>query len=136
MKYKPYFVWLAVLAMLFILPNQGCRKLEPGGVYNGDQILYEAELATVTSYDLIQTYVKWEADNRAAVAKWPEIKKSADYMRANAEKWFDTANALHDAYKADPSQENRDKLKTALDVLRAAMIEATKYMAKAAAGGK
>ena len=71
-------------------------------------------------------------ENRATLAKWPEIKKGADLMRSHAKQWFSTANALHDAYAANPTPENRDALATGLNVLSTAMSQATQYMAQAA----
>lgn len=110
----------------------GCRHLDANGVYKGDTALYQSELATTTSYDLLDAFVKWEAANRAALAKWPEIKKSADTIRADAKQWFSTANALHDAYAANPTDENRAALQKAINVIRAALVEANGYMLKTA----
>jgi hypothetical protein len=95
-------------------------------------VLYSAELTITTSYDLIHTFVTWEKDNRAALAKWPEIKQAANLMRANAPQWFKTAHALHDAYKLDPNQDNADALAAILRLLRTSLNEAAGYMARAA----
>jgi len=129
----------ALRALLFILlPSAfilgGCAALDPAGVYHGDQILHKSELVTTTSYEVIHTYVSWEKENRVALAKYPEIKQSADVMRRNARQWFTTANALHDAYAANPTPENGAALNTALAVLQTALNEAVKYMTQAAAG--
>ena len=127
---------VAILGLLsvFLMFNSGCAPLAPGGVYAGDQILHKSELITTTSYDVIHTYVTWEKENRAALANYPEIKQSADVMRRNAKQWFATANALHDAYAANPTPENGAALTTALAVLQTALNEAVKYMAVAASG--
>lgn len=111
----------------------GCNTLHPDGVYRGDQVLHKSELTITTSYDLIRTYVTWEKANREQLTAWPQIKRSADYMRANAKQWFATANVLHDAYAGDPTAENRDQLLTAVAVLQTALNEAAGYMALAAA---
>lgn len=109
----------------------GCGTLEPAGVYQGDKVLYSADLTITTSYDLIHTYVSWEKENRAALQTWPQIRQSADVMRAKAPQWFSTAHALRAAYASSPTPENRDALQTALNVLHTALSEATKYMAQA-----
>jgi hypothetical protein len=124
----------AVLICAVSLGILGCvGKLDPAGVYKGDQVLHKSELATTTAYSVIHTYVSWEKDNRAALAPWPEIKQSADKMRADSKQWFSTAYALHDAYEVDPTPESAAALNKALNVLRAALNEAAKYMAQAAA---
>jgi hypothetical protein len=115
-----------------VLSMTACAPLAPGGVYNGDQVLQKSELTISTAYDVIHAFVSWEKENRATLAKWPEIKKGADLMRSHAKQWFSTANALHDAYAANPTPENRDALATGLNVLSTAMSQATQYMAQAA----
>lgn len=133
MKANSLHSWILALILLGAgFAQLGCRHLAPEGVYHGDSVLYHAELSTRTSYDLLHVFVQWELDNRAALAKWPEITKAADHIRLNAKQWFATANNLHDAYAADPSQDNRDKLQTALAVLQTALLEANGYMLQAA----
>ena len=121
---------LPLMAMLAFCLLVGCGSLDKTGVYQGDKFLYDSELAITTSYDVIHAYVTWEKNNRAALVKYPEITKSADVMRLKAKQWFATANALHDAYKADPSAANKTAFQTILDELRAAITEATGYMLK------
>lgn len=127
---------LSLLCVLGVLSVSltACSPLHPDGVYKSDQILHKSELVTTTSYEVIHTYVTWEKENRAALASIPEIKQSADVMRANAKQWFATANALRDAYAAAPTPENKDALATSLAVLQTALNEAVKYMAQAAGG--
>ena len=118
---------LLTLAISLVF-TQGCRKLAPGGVYNEDQVLYNADVTLLESYDLLHTFVKWEYDNRGAFNSIPGIKKAADAIRRDAPGWFASAQRLRDAYKADPSQQNKDALTTALKVIRQAMSEASAYM--------
>ena len=110
----------------------GCGTLDRSGVYAGDQVLYQSELAITTSYDLIHTFVAWEKDNRVALAQWPEIREAANTMRAGAKQWFQTAHALRDVYVAHPTGPNRDNLLAAVSILRTALTEASGYMARAA----
>lgn len=109
----------------------GCTTLAPEGVYHGDRVLYNAELATTTSYDLLKTFLDWERANQAPLAEWPKIHESAEYIRAHWEQWFATAYALHDAYAADPTSANAAALQRSLNVLRTAMAQAAGYMAQA-----
>lgn len=123
--------WLLLAGCLVSLT--ACAPIDPQGVYAGDQFLQKSELTITTSYDVIHTYVIWEEANRAALAGVPEIKQSADAMRASSKQWFASANAIHDAYAANPTPDNRNALTTALAVLQTAMNEAVKYMSQAAA---
>lgn len=127
---------MAGLALLIGFPLvssiTGCRQLAADGVYSSDQLLYQAEMATVTSYDILDTFVKWEATHRASLTRWPDISKAATEIRKGSPQWFATAYAMRDAYKNDPSPQNKSNLETALRVIRQAMLEATGYMTQAA----
>lgn len=112
------------------LMTSGCRSLAPGGAYQGDQVLYQAETTIVTSYEIVDTFLKWERTNQKLLAKWPDIHRAADRLRADYPQWYRTANALRDAYAANPDPATRDKLQTALALLRTALTEATGYMAQ------
>lgn len=122
----------AGLLMVLLVPLFGlsacATRLAPGGVYNGDTFLYNADKTITSSYDVLHTFVKWEHDNRASLAKWPEIKRTADTVRVNADKWISSATALREAYAAEPSATNKEKLTTSLRVLRAALAESTRYL--------
>ena len=128
--WSPIIIAKLLTAILRLLIPTGCGTLDPSGVYKGDAVLYRSELGINTSYELIHTFVEWELDNRAALARWPEIRKAADDMRKNTPRWKATADAMHDAYAAYPSDTNREALTKALNILKTAMTEATKYMAK------
>ena len=64
-----------VMATFALAALPGCKTtLQEGGPYAGDTLLYRAELASVSSYDLMNLFVKWEYDNRELLSKHPEIK--------------------------------------------------------------
>lgn len=123
-------VWVVVAALSF--GAVGCRTLEPGGVYNGDKVLFEAETTIVTSYDLVNTFLKWEQENRAVLQTWPEIKKYADKLRTDYPHWHRTAVVIRDAYALAPNETQAAHLQKSLVLLRAALTEASGYMARAA----
>lgn len=110
--------------------SAGClpQSLDPQGVYQGQLGVYNAERTIVTSYALMDNFLKWEYDNRAAFASTPEVKQFADSIRANGRNWITTAIALTEAYKLNPTDSNRDKLEAALNIIDTALMEATKYM--------
>lgn len=119
------FPLLALLGAALLLP--ACGTLDPAGPYKGDQVTYRADLAITTSYDLLHTFVKWEYDNRAALKQWPEVRKSADFVRANAKRWISSAVAAREAYSRAPAEDTRAALERALAVLRTATAEALAY---------
>lgn len=108
----------------------GCGSLDPSGAYGGDKLLYTADRTIVESYDLFHTFVLWEYDYRSELSRWPEIKQAADHVRANAQDWIRTATAMRDAYAAAPSGANGKALSASLATLKAAMAEATRYLAR------
>lgn len=116
-----------LLAVFMLTALCACGTLAPG-VYNKDEVLYRADTAITASYDVFDTFVTFEYINRAALASKPEIKKAADKIRANAKKWTDSAIVLREAYVAAPTPENRDALKASIAVIRAALLESTKYI--------
>lgn len=78
----------------------------------------------------MDTFLKWEHDNAAVLAQWPEIKKYADVVRVDGRVWLESAMALRDTYKADPSEENRTKLQTSLALLRTMLAEIATHLAR------
>lgn len=106
----------------------GCASISKDGPYKGDEVLYNADRAITSSYDVLHAFVKWEYQNRESLGQWPEIREAADVVRANAERWIDSAIVLRDIYAADPSPENRLSLENSLATLRAALNEASKYL--------
>lgn len=119
--------WIAIAALLLLV--MGCRTLDPAGPYHGDKFLYNAHKTITSAYDVLASYVKWEFENRQALASRPEIKKSADYVRTNAQQWINSAIALADAYEANPNDQTRTALQKALDILNTALAQAAGYMA-------
>lgn len=122
---------LCFLCSLLLVPA-GCGTLDKSGVYAGDKFAYNADLTIVTSQDFLQAFVKWEFDNRAALAGTPEIKQSADAVRKGAKQWISSAIRLREAYAANPTPGNQAALVSALDILHQALTEAAGYMAAAA----
>lgn len=119
-------LWLAP-AVLTLPLLTGCGTLAPGGAYNSDKVLYDADFAIANSYDLLHNFVTWEYQNRALLASVPEIKAAADKVRVGAPQWVRSALNLRDAYAKSPTGANRDALQKAIDVLRQAVAEATAY---------
>jgi len=109
----------------------GCGTLNPEGPYGGDKALYDADSTITMTYDALHAFVKWEYENRAALASMPEIKHHSDTIRKQAPQWFNSAVAIRDAYQQAPSAGTRDALMSSLAVLRQAMTEATRFYIRA-----
>lgn len=115
-----------LLALLAILA--GCGTLDPTGVYKGNKVLYDADQVIATSYDILHTFVVWEYQNRKLINN-PQVTAAADNIRVNAPRWFASAIALRDTYKANATSANATALQTALALLHTAVSEANTWLA-------
>ena len=118
------FLLLATLALLAIT---GCASLDPAGPYAGDKVLYDADGAIASSYELMHAFVKWEYERRTALKDVPAITTYADYIRANSKQWIRSAIAMRDAYAASPTKDPAE-LYRALAVLREAATQSAQYL--------
>lgn len=120
---------LAGVLALASLGMTGCKsKLEEGGAYNGNRLLYSADQTIVSSYSVFDAFVKFEYANRDALDDKPEVKRAADYIRANSKNWVTSAIALRDAYALQPDASHASALKSALAVLETELGEASRYL--------
>jgi hypothetical protein len=117
---------LPLLALLVLLA--GCAKLDPSGPYHGDRVLYNADNAIVTANAVFVSFMKWEYDNRETLAKWPEIRKTADRVRANNRDWLETAIKARNNYKVIRNTTTENALTDAVKVLTDTIIDAQKYL--------
>lgn len=99
----------------------GCGTLEPGGAHEGNKVLYDADLTITTSWQVIDSVLLWEKENREALAGVPEIKEACDVIRSEAPSAFKHAVAMRDAYAAGGSELDLD---AALTVLRGIATQA------------
>ena len=128
---KPIQLICALFA-LSLAAFSGCSsavKLDPAGPYNGNTVLYSADLAITSSYAVLDTFLTWESTNRPLLKGSPQVTKAADNIRLNARQWFGSAHALRDAYAAAPTAANQANLQQVLAVIQAALTEAAGYMA-------
>jgi hypothetical protein len=132
---------LAVCALPIV--DTGCRAhLAPGGEYsqvdtNGVSQpltgLYTTDVSINASKTVLQGFLQWELSNRPLVqAQWPDVTKYAIKLSNDAPKWLQSAVRLRDAYKANPTAENKSAFDAAMDVLNQAVTEAQRYFAQAA----
>jgi len=130
-KLATTLVAIALLCLAACVP--ACKTLAPGGPYNGDTALYQAEYATTTAYTVFDTFLRWEHENRstleaASPATAKEIRDAADYVRANAKTWINAAIVTIEAYKKVNSPETRAALDAALAKLQSEVLKAITYI--------
>lgn len=102
----------------------GCASIQPGN----DPVVVNAERTTQLAVDVFDTFLKWEYDNRQALAATPEVRKAADFIRASGQTWLVSARSMTQAYKQHRTPENKANLDTAIATLRAAIAEARNYL--------
>lgn len=113
-----------MVALAMCLVGGGCRALAPGGVYNGDKVLAQSELAISTSHDVASAFLKWEKANRSVLPQ--EVKQFAFNLRRDYPQWHATAYAVRDSYVAGGS--DATALQKAIAVLQTAVAQAAGYM--------
>jgi len=110
----------------------GCKtRLAEPSPYAGDESLYLADQAIVAAADALDQFTRWEYEHRQALAPWPEIRRTADYIRANARSWIESAMAIRSAYAAAPTDQNRAALQRALRTINEAVSQALVQMTRA-----
>lgn len=78
----------------------GCQtKLDPGGVYNSDTFLYNADKTLSVAKAGLQQFVEWEFKNRATITNtWPQVTVAADKVREQAPQAFALAGIARTSY--------------------------------------
>jgi hypothetical protein len=109
----------------------GCALL-PGA----DPVVVRAEQATAVAVEIFHAFLKFELDNRAALAGTPEIRAAAERIGERGPDLLETARALTKAYKANRTADNKVAMETITATLEALAQEAQAHLARAGAGGK
>ena len=119
-----------LLALMLFLPMLGCRNLDPSGPYAGDKLLYTADDTITTGKDLLDLFLGWEKRSRTTLAGVPEVRRTADHIRANGKQWFATAIRLRETYNSAKTDANASALREALKVIQVALMESSAYLTK------
>lgn len=124
MKFLPVYASVAVLLL------SACVQLQSGA----DPVVVRAEQITASAYDTMETFKKYEFDNRATLeALNPKIETYANVIRRNGKRWLQTARSETMAYKNNRTSENKANMNTAIAVLQEAIHQIGLYMAQAGA---
>lgn len=108
---------LSLVPALVLL--MGCAALQSGS----DPIVVRAEQVTKASVKVIDSFLRYEYNNRALLLSVnPEIKKTADKMRAEAPKWILEARKVTKIYKINRTPANKANLDTVIKVLEEAVL--------------
>lgn len=117
-----------VLGLFSLFVTPGCGSLDKTGVYAGDKVLYDADLAIGASYQAIDGFLDWEMRNRGTASCPPAATKAADDIRASAPKAFATAMQARDTYKAAKTAASQSALDAALVVLQNIVSAANNWL--------
>lgn len=127
---KPQMKFLPVYASVAVLLLSACAQLQSGA----DPVVVRAEQITASAYDTMETFKKYEFDNRATLeALNPKIETYANVIRRNGKRWLQTARSETMAYKNNRTSENKANMNTAIAVLQEAIHQIGLYMAQAGA---
>lgn len=131
-------ILLAALCAISIVGFIGCVHLDP----NADPGEVRAEQTIATAYDVMDTFLKLEMQNRALLqAKALGVCKFADKLRAPVQvngqsvPWgislIQSANATRLAYKRNRTPDNKASLVSAIAAVEAALAETNAQLANA-----
>jgi hypothetical protein len=117
-----------LLAVAVVLLAGGCKHtLQEGGAYTSPAV-YDAELTIVTSWEILDTCMSWEEQNRAALAKHPEVYRVLDAIRAKAPAAHLRAIRLVDIYNDSLTDVDKSAAERAVVALRQLATEALSVM--------
>lgn len=117
-----------LLAIVLVLCAPACKHtLQEGGPYKSVAV-YDAQLTIVTSWDILDTVMKWEETNRVALGKYPEVGRTLDAIRAKAPDAHLRAIRLVEIYEASMTTEDLTAAERAVTALRGLATEALSVM--------
>jgi hypothetical protein len=116
----------ATISVILLFLGLSCASVSPGH----DPVVVNAERTTALALEVFDSFLKWEFDNRTALAVVPDVRRVADVIRRDGIGWLESARRLTVAYKANRTEENKAALNTGVAVLRVAVQEASGYLAK------
>jgi hypothetical protein len=118
----------ALAPITFLGAGAGCATVERGQ----DPVIVNAERLAATAWDLIDQFLQYEKNNRAALwARDHAFKRAADDLRARAPASITALRTATRAYKANRTAENEAGLNTWYSVVTSLIASATAELTKA-----
>lgn len=118
-----------LLAVVLVLAaGSGCKHtLEQGGPYTS-VVTYDSHLTIVTSWEILDTVMQWEEDNRTSLGRYPEVGRTLDAVREKAPAAHLRAIRLVEIYDASQTDVDASAAERAVVALRALATEALSVM--------
>lgn len=113
---------LAALAAFLLVVPTACKSVDAGQ----DALVVRAEQTASVAMEVIDSFLKWELNNRAILAD--NVKQSANNVRKEAPLAIDTLRSVTKAYKANRTEENKATLVTWLAVVDRLQGVAASYL--------
>lgn len=121
------FVMFAAPPAALLTLGTGCASVAEGH----DPIVVNAERVSASAFDLIDSFLQYEAANRELLWRTDQgIKRVADQLRDQAPGAIKTLRNATKAYKANKTPENKANLATWLATVNSLLADASANMAK------
>ncbi len=134
-----------ILSVVLIVSFGGCGGCAAGkgqlnpttGVYDtnamADSVVVTAENLRESALGVFKAFMEVEKENEAALKTLnPQIHIAAEDVRKNGKKWIDDLTAAKVAFQAARTQENANRLSSAIALVRSVLVTTSKRLAEAA----
>ena len=124
---------LHIIAGLFLLSVfTGCATtLSPTGVYQGDTVLYNADIVFNTATTTVDQFLKYELANRGTPAAPKGLTQAADKIRGEWPRIHDAYYSARDLYTANKSAANLSSFQKAITDAQGALSIASGFLTSA-----
>lgn len=110
--------------LLLILFLTGCATL------TGDPLVINAERVRSAAFEVFDAFLKLEYDNREYLAKWPQLRKTADFIGEQGPKLINLTTDQIKAYKQSRSYADRGVLESSVGAIKGLTTLANNAMAE------
>lgn len=111
-------------AAVGLTPDASAEAKEAAG-----KVLFTADQWIGVADKTFTLFIAWEADNREALARWPEIGEEARRIAKNKDDWLREAFRFRDAYAVNPVAEKATALQNSLSLLQLTLATVLEHMA-------
>lgn len=97
--------------LLLVLFLTGCATT------SGDPLVVNAERVRSAAFEIFDAFLKLEYDNREYLAKWPQLRKTADFIGEQGPKLINLTTDAIAAYKQSRTPADRATLESVVGTL-------------------